>query len=384
MHFVHIADTHLGLAAFSKIDPESGMNLREKLVYENFLAGIDAIIRTKPDAVVHAGDLFHHVKPKTRAYTTVFEMLERLREAEIPLLAIAGNHSMAKTRYTPSPFELLEYHGAWIHAAYRYRYERAEVGDTTFHLIPNMLDPESYRAAFDRIVPSTTTENVLVTHGLASALKEKRMHTVAEHEIDATILSECFAYIALGHFHGQVQVADNAWYSGSVEYCSYGEIGDTKGALLVDTARRDVRRIDLPRTPMIDLGLLRCEDLSASAIGEEITARIGSLSPGGALPICQCTLQGAQKETRKAVEGRALQEARNLTMDLRLRVIAADDDAGPPLTNDLGGVDYIDEFERFLADQHLPPKQHAALGARGRELLTLALARHQETDDAHQ
>ncbi|RPJ53589.1 MAG: metallophosphoesterase, partial [Methanobacteriota archaeon] len=147
MHFVHIADTHLGLAAFSKIDPESGMNLREKLVYENFLAGIDAVIRTKPDAVIHAGDLFHHVKPKTRAYTTVFEMLERLQEADIPLVAIAGNHSMAKTRYTSSPFELLEYHGARIKAAYLYRYERTEIGDTTFHLIPNMLDPESYRAA---------------------------------------------------------------------------------------------------------------------------------------------------------------------------------------------------------------------------------------------
>jgi hypothetical protein len=29
MKLIHIADTHLGLAAFSRLDPESGMNLRD-------------------------------------------------------------------------------------------------------------------------------------------------------------------------------------------------------------------------------------------------------------------------------------------------------------------------------------------------------------------
>ncbi|WP_343241316.1 MULTISPECIES: metallophosphoesterase, partial [unclassified Methanoculleus] len=70
MKIVHIADTHLGLSAFNRVDPETGMNLREHLVYDNFLAAVDRIIDLHPDALVHAGDLFHQVKPKTRAYTT--------------------------------------------------------------------------------------------------------------------------------------------------------------------------------------------------------------------------------------------------------------------------------------------------------------------------
>jgi hypothetical protein len=37
MHLIHFADTHLGLAAFNRLDPRSGMNLREKQVYDNFL-----------------------------------------------------------------------------------------------------------------------------------------------------------------------------------------------------------------------------------------------------------------------------------------------------------------------------------------------------------
>ena len=145
MKLIHIADTHLGLAAFSRLDPASGMNLREKQIYDNFLAAIDVIIKQKPDA--------------------------------------------------------------------------------------------------------------LVTHGLASQIKDKRLATVAEHELDGTILADTFDYIALGHYHIQSQVTDNAWYAGSTEFLTYGEIHDTKGGLVVDTAKpRDVQHLDLPKTLMADCG----------------------------------------------------------------------------------------------------------------------------------
>ena len=182
MKLIHIADTHLGLAAFNRLDPESGMNLREKQVYDNFLKAIDEIIQQKPDVLVHAGDLFDVVKPKTRAYTTVLEALDRLHAAGIPFIVIAGNHSMVKTRYTTSPYEVLTYHPSRITAAYKFRYEQVEIGDTVFHLIPNMLRVEDYRTAFDQIeLAPSGYHNVLVTHGLATAIKDKRLATVAEH-----------------------------------------------------------------------------------------------------------------------------------------------------------------------------------------------------------
>ena len=123
MKIVHIADTHLGLSQFNRLDPESGMNLREKQIYDNFLSAVERIIAEKSDVLVHAGDLFDQVKPKTRAYTTVMEALERLHAAGIPCVVIAGNHSMVKTRYATSPFEVLVYHPGQITAAYRFRYE---------------------------------------------------------------------------------------------------------------------------------------------------------------------------------------------------------------------------------------------------------------------
>ncbi|MDN7023935.1 exonuclease SbcCD subunit D [Methanoculleus sp. FWC-SCC1] len=380
MKIVHIADTHLGLSAFNKIDPETGMNLRERLIYDNFLAAIDRIVCLRPDVLVHAGDLFHQVKPKTRAYTTVLEALRRLDEAGIPFVVIAGNHSMAKTRYTTSPLEVLEYHTADVHAAYRHRYHRVELGDTVFHLIPNMLQVSGYRAAFEEIEPGPG-HNVLVTHGLASALKEKRLHTVAEHEIDTTMLSEEFDYIALGHFHGQSQVADNAWYSGSVEFCTYGEIRDAKGGLLVDLAGGSVEHIDLPRTPMHDLGRVACDGRTANEILEGIL----DLVPEEGIParsMCQITLDGVRRDTLRALDQRRLNEARSRLLDLKFRILAAEESSPILRERTLVGVDYVLEFERFVENLHLGQKQEEYVKREGADVLRSVIARHREVDDA--
>lgn len=77
MKLFHIADTHLGLAAFSRLDPATGMNLREKQIDDTFFRGINDIINATPDCVVHAGDLFDTVRPETNASTTVQEAPER-------------------------------------------------------------------------------------------------------------------------------------------------------------------------------------------------------------------------------------------------------------------------------------------------------------------
>jgi DNA repair exonuclease SbcCD nuclease subunit len=377
MKLIHIADTHLGLAAFNRLDPD-GMNLREKQVYDNFLSAIDEIIRQKPDTLVHAGDLFDTVKPKTRAYTTVLEALERLHAAGIPLVIIAGNHSMVKTRYTTSPFEVLTYHPSEITAAYKFRYERVEHGDTMFHLIPNMLRAEDYRTAYDAVEFSPSHNNVLVTHGLATAIKDKRLATVAEHELDGTILSDKFDYIALGHYHRQVQITDNAWYSGSLEYLTYGEIADTKGGLVVDPGRHEVRHLALKKTPMVDLGTIACHGIHPGDITEEICARVTKKGvPQYAM--AQVTLDGLSREHGKGIDTRDLAGVREQLLDLKIRVKTEDEDMPVPLQQDIRMIDYLQEFEAFIGKQQLTAKQKEFALARGREVLASVMDEHRGT-----
>lgn len=354
MKLVHIADTHLGLAQFQKVDPETGMNLREKLIYENFLAAVDSIIARRPDVVVHAGDLFDQVRPKTMAYTTALEAIGRLSSAGIPLVLISGNHSMPKTRYTPSPFRVLEFHPGELHAAYSYRYERVEIGDAVFHLIPNMLRPEHYRDAYDRIVPDKGRYNVLVTHGLASCLKEKRLNTVAEHEIDATMVSGggMFDYIALGHYHGQARVGDRAWYSGSVEFLTYGETGDTKGGLCIDLGRGTVGHLGLPRTPMADLGTIDAREVSPRDVPALIRERLAerSVCP---LSMARVTLCFPDREHQRLLAEKDLADLRRELLDLKIQVRVPGEYTRGGESRDLRSIDYLAEFERFVSARNL-------------------------------
>ncbi len=380
MHLIHIADTHLGLAAFNRLDPESGMNLREKQVYDNFLKAIDEIIHQKPDVLVHAGDLFDVVKPKTRAYTTVLEALDRLQAAGIPFIVIAGNHSMVKTRYTTSPYEVLTYHPSKITAAYKFRYEQVEIGDTVFHLIPNMLRVEDYRTAFEEIESASGGyQNVLVTHGLATTIKDKRLATVAEHELDSTILSDRFDYIALGHYHNQCQITDNAWYSGSTEYFTFGEIGDTKGGLMVDPGRHEVRHLDLPHTPMIDLGTIKCEGVHPGDITDEIIDRVTKKN----LPkyaMAQVTLDGMSREHGKGIDTKALAGVKEQLLELKIRVKSKDEESPVPLQQDVRAIDYLQEFSSFAAhQQHLTAKQKEFIGKCGYKVLQTVMDQHRET-----
>jgi len=377
MPLIHIADTHLGLAAFNRLDPESGMNLREKQVYDNFLAAVDAIINEKPDVLVHAGDLFDTVKPKTKAYTTVLEALERLLAAGIPLVVIAGNHSMVKTRYTTSPYEVLTYHPSKITAVYKFRYEKVEIGDTIFHLIPNMLRVEDYRIAYDEIELASGYNNVLVTHGLATAIKDKRLATVAEHELDSTILSDRFDYIALGHYHRQCQITDNAWYSGSTEYLTYGEIADEKGGLLVDPGRHTVKHLDLPKTPMIDLGTIKCLGVHPGDITEEIIARVEQKRvPKYAM--AQVTLDGLSREHGKGIDTKDLAGIREQLLDLKIRTRPEEEDRPVPLQQDIRMIDYLQEFSAYLEKQQLSQRQKEFIGKCGLEVLRTVMEEHRE------
>jgi len=379
MKIAHIADTHLGLAQFQRIDPETGGNLREQLIYRHFLDAVGCIIALKPDVLVHAGDLFDHVRPKTMAYTTALEALDLLADAGIPVVMVAGNHSMAKTRYTPSPFKVLEYHPAELHAAYSYRYEKVEIDDTIFHLIPNMLRAEDYRTAYDAVEFGSGSVNVLVTHGLASTLREKKLNTVSEHEIDATMLSGRFDYIALGHFHGQVRVGTRAWYSGSPEYLTYGEIGDTKGGLMADTATGGVEHLELPHTPMMDLGTIDCTDEPARAIPGLIRARLDDASPEP-LSLVQVTVICQDRERSKAIDHQALAGERERLLDLRVKTIIREEDIPLPDMEDLHAVDYLAEFGSFLSRKNLGRRDEEFIRREG--LAALELALREERDHA--
>jgi DNA repair exonuclease SbcCD nuclease subunit len=378
--FIHIADTHLGKVSFNKTTPD-GSNLRETLIYENFLAAIEAIIDLDPCAVIHAGDLFDTVKPKTKALLIALQALDMLKEARIPFVAIAGNHSMQKNSYTTSAFEILKKAHPECTFAYSFKYENVKIGDMLLHLIPNMLCPEDYKkAAFDaetynrRNPYCEKCNHVLVTHGLANAISDKKLSTVAEFELTPDVISTSnYDYIALGHYHGQTQVAPNAWYSGSLEYLTYGEIEDVKGGLLVNPEKHTVEHIELPHCRMQDLGVLNCEGCSTTKIVEDIIATSVFYEHS----MYQITLD-FENDPIKTIPSDALKDIRDNILDLKIKVRSNELQRTEIKQQDLHAINYITEFEKFLQQRQLTEQQKVSVLSRGTDTLKTVMANHSE------
>src|SRR4030042_4275971 len=108
MKILHVADTHLGYSAYRKTTDE-GINQREIDVYNAFKDFIDYAIKTKPDLIIHAGDLFDSVRPNNRAITFAIKQILRLSKQKIPFLVIAGNHEHPKLKETGHIFSVFDH-----------------------------------------------------------------------------------------------------------------------------------------------------------------------------------------------------------------------------------------------------------------------------------
>ena len=161
---VHLSDTHLGFSAYNKTDPDTGLNQREVDVYSAFKQIIDYILETKPDLVIHSGDLFDSIRPSNRAIREAFRQLVRLSTAKIPTVIIAGNHSTPRQKVTGSIFQLFEYLDH-IYPVFDGEYKTLEIGDCKIHAIPHAYNEEMFKQNFDNLkADKNFKHNILVIH----------------------------------------------------------------------------------------------------------------------------------------------------------------------------------------------------------------------------
>ncbi|WNG14815.1 exonuclease SbcCD subunit D [Cystobacter fuscus] len=284
MHVIHFSDTHLGFAESSRVSSGSGVNLREQDAYDAFNTVIEEAVRRHPDLVIHAGDLFHTPRPSNRALVTAMAGFKRLSEAGIPVVLIAGNHSVPRMSTTASIFEALCLLPG-IRAAYQQRYEVFEVGNAAIHCVPHAPTDEALRDALSQVRAREDKRfNLLVTHGaVRGTVEDLSLGEFNEVAISRDTMARFsgFDYVALGHYHKHTQAAPNAWYSGSTERFSVKEAGYPKGFVEVTlSSSRPVVRFqsipvrDISVAPEIDCGKLRPDEVVS-----RVERVLGKLAP---------------------------------------------------------------------------------------------------------
>ncbi|HML27159.1 MAG TPA: metallophosphoesterase, partial [Methanomethylovorans sp.] len=95
---IHTADTHIGYRQYHS-------DVRRQDFLQAFSAVIDDAIKMKVDAVVHAGDLFDSRTPSLEDILDTMKLFSRLKVADIPLLAIVGNHESKQSTQWLDLFE---------------------------------------------------------------------------------------------------------------------------------------------------------------------------------------------------------------------------------------------------------------------------------------
>lgn len=310
MRIIHLADTHLGFRPPSvRLDPVRQLNQRECDVYDVWHRAIDISIERDVDAVIHAGDLFDSARPSPRAMSEALDGFARLRDAGIPVIAIAGNHSTPRFRSGGSVFEVIERFG--LQVAWRAP-QTFRVRDVAFHAVPHESDAASLHADIEALeLDSTTEANVLILHAGIEALPRATYGEVNEIELDPELLARVdFDYIALGHLHRFQVPQVNAIYCGSPERLDFADTEGEKAVLEIDLsvgAGGDgfVTRHALDTRPMIDIGI-DCTDCDPLAVESLAMAAFDGRDLEGA--VVRVRLTSLQRDVYQALDRGRLDE----------------------------------------------------------------------------
>ncbi len=273
---LHTGDTHIGYQQYNAPD-------RREDFLDAFRQVIDDAIADDVDAVVHAGDLFHDRRPGLVDLKGTVEVLRTLADAEIPFLAVVGNHEGKRDAQWLDLF-------ADLGLASRLDDRPQLIDDVAFYGLDFV--PRSRREdldyAFDP-VPDGADHAVLVSHGLFEPFGHAdwdtdRLLTESTVDFDALLLGD-------NHTPGIAEL-EQTWvtYCGSTERASASE-REARGYNLVTFDEAiDIRRRGLDTTR--EFVFVDCE-LAADEGAEQVRARVGEYDLTDAVVIVTIEGEGA-------------------------------------------------------------------------------------------
>jgi exonuclease SbcD len=354
MKVLHLADTHLGYSAYRKIT-EEGFNQREIDVYDAFTRCIDYAVKTKPNLVLHAGDLFDSVRPTNRAITIAIQQILKLSRENIPFIVISGNHETPKLKETGNIFSIFE-HLDNVYPIYNNRYETVQLQiqnkKVMIHGIPQCQSSKEFDINFKKITLDKTIDyNILLAHGAVAGIKEFRMNEFNELFIPLKNIQQDFDYIALGHYHMYTKLQQNAFYAGSTERFSFTEADTQKGFLEIDLTQK-CKPIDT--RIMIDIPPLDCSGLNTEVIDKKIKETIKTIDPKD--KIIRIRLENIPAQIQRGIDFRQLRTLGKNAVHFEIKTSTTKTD-NPTLTEGMKITSLAEEFERFLNTQQFSEKE---------------------------
>ena len=284
MKIIHVSDTHLGFSAYRKTT-QDGINQREIDIYNAFEQFIGYAISTKPDIILHTGDLFDNVRPNNRAITFALNQIVKLSKNKIPIVIISGNHEHPKIVETGHIFSIFD-HLENVYPIYNSKYEKIQFNienkKILIHAIPQCNSKKEYDNELKKLTPDKKANyNIFMSHGSVTGVKQYTMNEFNELIIPKEIFLKDFNYIALGHFHKYTKLTENTFYAGATENLTFADANEKKGFIEITLSDKDLKQefIEINIRPMIDIEPIKCTDLKIDEIMQKIKQKVEEIKP---------------------------------------------------------------------------------------------------------
>ncbi len=218
---LHVSDTHLG-------NRQYGSDTRRDDFADAFEQAIQYAIDENVDAVIHTGDLFDSRDPSLPDLNECIDILEQLRDADIPFYGIVGNH---ERKMDAQYLDLIRK----TDTADRLEKSPTVVNDeVAVYGIDAVTNPAWHAEDFELAEPPEDSFTILCMHQL---LHPPVPELFSEHPLEDVLerVNVDLDALALGDYHeteGTIEAGTKVSYAGSTERCSKGETAPRTVSLL--------------------------------------------------------------------------------------------------------------------------------------------------------
>lgn len=268
MKILHLADLHLGVENYGRLDPTTGLHSRLLDYLERLDAAIQLGLEAGVALVLIAGDIYKNRSPNPTHQREFARRINRLRSAGVPVFILTGNHDIspaAGRAHSVEIFDALGIEGVTIADRPRLHTLRTPAGPLQIIAVPWVtrhtlltrdeargasfaeLDYELRRRIEQFIIAKAAELNpdipaLIAFHGSLDGAElgaERAMTLGQDLVLPRSVMAQPgVAYVALGHIHKHQALSHDPpmVYPGSLDRVDFGERDEPKGCVLVTFA----------------------------------------------------------------------------------------------------------------------------------------------------
>jgi DNA repair protein SbcD/Mre11 len=273
IRLLHLADLHIGMENYGRINAASGLHTRLLDYLERLDEAIAFGLQEQVDLVLIAGDIYKNRTPNPTHQREFARRIGRLRAEGIPVFILTGNHDMSPSAgraHSVEIFNTLAIDGVTIADRPKLHTVSTRSGPLQIIALPwitrqlLLTRDETRMASFGEIEAlmrqrvEVTLERfvgdlardipaVLACHGTIDGAQPgaERGITLGSDMVlpRSMIAQDSIDYVAMGHIHRHQALGQHPpiVYAGSIERVDFGERNEEKGCVLVELEKGATR-----------------------------------------------------------------------------------------------------------------------------------------------